>query len=136
MQKTVSDHHKSFIFKILHGFGFCGNTFKLKDLCLPPWHGIFSSFAAIIAKRDCAIQFILTDKLEKTIAKSKQTCQHHSTHSGCSKTLIWRPSSNIPALAAFLVPVYLAFASCNSKILGEHGNKMHAQSEGPERDSV
>jgi hypothetical protein len=66
----------------------------------------------IIAKRDCAIQFVLTGKLEKTIAKSKQNSQHHSTHSGCSKTLIWRPSSNILALAAFLVPVYLAFASC------------------------
>jgi hypothetical protein len=89
----------------------CGNTFKLNDLCLPPWHGIFSTFAAIIAKRDCVIQFILTDKQEKMIAKSKQNSQHHSTHSGCSKTLIWRPSSNILALAAFLVPVYLPFAS-------------------------
>jgi hypothetical protein len=79
---------------------------------LPPWHVIFSTFAAIIAKCNCAIQFILTDKLEKIIAKSKQNSQHHSTHSGCSKTLISRPSSNIPALAAFLVPVNLAFASC------------------------
>ncbi len=86
-------------------------TFKLNYLCLPPWHGIFSTFAAIIAKRDCAIQFILNDKLEKMIAKSKQNSQHHSTHSGCSKPLIWRPSSYIPALAAILVP---AFASCIS----------------------
>jgi hypothetical protein len=59
-------------------------VFKLNDLCLPPWHGNFSTFAAIIAKHDCTIQFILTDKLEKTIAKSKQNSQHHSTHSGCS----------------------------------------------------
>jgi hypothetical protein len=91
---------------------FCGSIFKLNDLCLPPWHGIFSTFAAIIAKHDCAIQFILTVKLEKMIVKSKQNSQHHSTHSDCSKTLIWRPSSNIPALAAILVPVNLAFASC------------------------
>ncbi len=87
-------------------------VFKHNDLFLPPWHGIFSTFAAIIAKRDCAIQFVFTDKLEKMIAKSKQNSQHYSTHSGCSKTLIWRPSSNILALAAFLVPVYLALASC------------------------
>jgi hypothetical protein len=113
MQKTISDHKKSFILKILHTwFWFCGYTFKLNDLCLPPWHGISSTFAAIIAKRECAIQFILTDKLEKMIAKSKQNSQHLSTHSGCSKTLIWRPSSNISALVAFLVPVYFAFASC------------------------
>jgi hypothetical protein len=95
---------------------FCGNIFKLNDLCLPPWHGIFSTFAAIIAKYDCAIQFILTVKLEKMIIKSIQNSQHHSTHSGCSKTLIWRPSSNIPALAAILVPVNLAFASCTTGI--------------------
>jgi hypothetical protein len=91
-------------------------VFKHNDLFLPPWHGIFSTFAAIIAKRDCAIQFVLTDKLEKTIAKSKQNSQHHSTHSGCSKTLIWRPSSNILALVAFLVPVYFAFASCSAEL--------------------
>jgi hypothetical protein len=52
---------------------FCGNIFKLNDLCLPPWHGIFSTFAAVIAKCDCAIQFVLTDKLEKTIAKVNKT---------------------------------------------------------------
>jgi hypothetical protein len=48
----------------------------------------FPTFAAIIAKRYCASQFILTNKLEKTIIKSKQNSQHHSTHSGGSKTLI------------------------------------------------
>jgi hypothetical protein len=46
------------------------------------------TFAAIISKRDCVSQFILTNKLEKMIAKSKQNSQHHSTHSGGSKTLI------------------------------------------------
>jgi hypothetical protein len=92
-QKNAKNRFRSqeiIYFQDITWLWFCGNIFKLNDLCLPPWHDIFSTFAAIIAKHDCAIQFILTVKLEKMIVKSKQNSQHHSTHSGCSKTLIWR----------------------------------------------
>jgi hypothetical protein len=38
---------------------------------------MFSTFAAIIAKHDCASQFMLALEQEKKIEKSKQNSQHH-----------------------------------------------------------
>jgi hypothetical protein len=75
------------IFKILHSCGFVvALSNSMTSACLLGM-SFFSTCAAVMAKRDCASQFILADKLEKkTIAKSKQKNQHHSTHSGCSKT--------------------------------------------------
>jgi hypothetical protein len=69
MQKTVSNHHKQFIFKMLHSCGFMVTlSNSMTSACLLG-AALFSTFAAIIAKQDCASQFILTDKLEKNKCK-------------------------------------------------------------------
>jgi hypothetical protein len=80
MQKKVSNHHESFIFKILHSCGFVVTlSNSMTSACLLGM-AVFFHFCSYNCKRDCASQFILIDKLEKKRlqkeSKTASTTQH------------------------------------------------------------